>query len=1036
MKRIVLLSLASFAVIGSIAYLNHHNSFQPETNYLKADFSFEEVKSASDTKDWMDARYTNPETGEKFTTQELNEMFKEYSKMPKTKAISWFEQGPDNIGGRTRAIQPDKITADLVWAGGVSGGLFKSINGANNWTRVESYIDAGASPFISSMCQFTDGTLFVATGSKHDLWNGNGVWYTTDQGVSWSQVPGTSGFTQVNEIVAPEGGTTLWLTGASNGLKKWHFGDASLTDITPGPGSADEIACSPDGQVMMVALNGTQVYVSKDSGNSWVDKSGPQPGEISISGVHRVELAISPDLNSQGAHSLYVVRNTYLNLAGMNVSHDNGDTWNEFMGSSSPPSNLNIYNNQAFWNSVISVEPGNPEKILLGGLDIWKWEQTVNNPPSGGFEQLTQWFLAPSSPKYAHADNHEMKWDGNKLYLGNDGGVAVSYNTDENWYPTNRGYGVTQFYGIAFDKEGSVMGGTQDNGTLYNNHLNATYQEFREVSGGDGFQCEISFFNPDVFFTTSQYNGLLRTGDGGQTMNTFQPTLPFSYDAFGVSTNGHHPFHSRIFMAEHYDLNSEDSVVFIPGQNYDAGSTIMIPSAATGDSIAYTTPTALYYDDTLNYDPNLSATETSVVNQLTGQIVYLDLYNWSHLGTAGSGGNPPAVNDSLLVDFPGGTDTIIVQSVGTFTHYYGSNPNTGQQYDMELDSVAYNIAWDTLTVQDPYQSWFLLYINQNGGELWGTRNAARLSAPDAQWGIIAQGIGGGTQNTIDVEFSRDLNQIYVSTGGSTIRRIDGLGSIYTSNPGFDTLAFHTTSGAPFGTSVTTINPGIVSEGIATNPNNPNDLVIVSMNGQIRRSSNATDPTPTFSALATLSGILYDVIIDRDDPDILIVGHNNGVAVTETGGLTSGDWFDASQGFLGTPVYEVRQNWRTWNEGNNRPGEVYIGTHGRGIWSSESYLAVDDFTDQSNHNSFEESSNLTVFPNPTVNSATIKFTLDRSDEVQVYVYSLSGRLIHAEVTNLLAGEQSIALDGSMLSKGTYLVKLLTSTGQTSAKFIKR
>lgn len=93
-----------------------------------------------------------------------------------------------------------------------------------------------------------------------------------------------------------------------------------------------------------------------------------------------------------------------------------------------------------------------------------------------------------------HSDNHEMKWDNNnRLYIGNDGGIGISQDYGQSFYASNRGYNVTQFYGIAFDREGSVMGGAQDNGTLYNNHANNTYQEFREVLGGDGFECEISF---------------------------------------------------------------------------------------------------------------------------------------------------------------------------------------------------------------------------------------------------------------------------------------------------------------------------------------------------------------------------------------------------------------------------------------------------------------------------------------------------------------------------------------------------------------
>ena len=138
--------------------------------------------------------------------------------------------------------------------------------------------------------------------------------------------------------------------------------------------------------------------------------------------------------------------------------------------------------------------------ILIGGIDVWRWKQTVNNPPSGGFRKVSQWFVDPSSSIYVHADNHEMEWDNNgRFYSGSDGGVSVSNNVDATnpdaieWFVANRGYNVTQFYGIAFDKFGAVMGGAQDNGTLYNDHSNNTYKEFREVGGGDGFECEISF---------------------------------------------------------------------------------------------------------------------------------------------------------------------------------------------------------------------------------------------------------------------------------------------------------------------------------------------------------------------------------------------------------------------------------------------------------------------------------------------------------------------------------------------------------------
>jgi hypothetical protein len=60
-------------------------------------------------------------------------------------------------------------------------------------------------------------------------------------------------------------------------------------------------------------------------------------------------------------------------------------------------------------------------------------------------------------------------------------------------------------------------------------------------------------------------------------------------------------------LAEYYDLNSQDSVTFIPKKNYASGASIRVPSAASGDTMTFVTPTALYFDDTLFYTPSLTS---------------------------------------------------------------------------------------------------------------------------------------------------------------------------------------------------------------------------------------------------------------------------------------------------------------------------------------------------------------------------------------------------------------------------------------------
>lgn len=919
--------------------------------------------NGNDAAAWYKAQFVNLETGLPYSDEEIVEMRKDLRRLPSNKSIAFMDYGPDNIGGRTRAVQVDRTWNDRIWAGGVSGGLFVSYNGANSWTRVTSYEDVGASPNISSMTQTIDGTLYVATGSNQEG-SGNGVWYSQNFGESWTKIPGT---TNCTEIESSDVDNYAWLA-TSTGLKKFDVNENVLTSIGTGQsGGVNALKITKDGTIVIANISNL-TFVSKDGGESFENKSSNNPDDNLVgSSASRIEYTVSASENSSGMHSLYAVL-TNSNLVGMYVSHDDGDTWTKFVGASAPPNEFDIYRNQGTYNSIVSTNPLDAEEIYIGGIDIWRWKQTVNNPPSGGFEKVSQWFVNPTSSIYVHADNHEMKWDANnRLYIGNDGGVNITNDFADNWYPANRGYNVTQFYGIAYDRNGAVMGGAQDNGTLYSDHSLSTFQEFVEVSGGDGFQCEISHYNPNVAFATVQYGAIRRTGDGWATANGFVPDYPSSYDPVG-DAGAQHPFHTRIFLAEYFDENSEDSVMFIPTKNYNAGDVMSVPSLASGDTIYVTATEDYYFTDTLYYTPAVS-------------------------------------NDSVN---------------------FGVNPVTGELHAMGADTVDFNVAWDTLTVQDPFQSWFLVYTQANGGELWGTRNALRLSVSDVNWVNVARSIGSGGA---DVEFSRNLEHCYISAGNG-IWRLDGLGSVYTSDTAFvDKVAFYSSGGndfTPTYTQITKINNAAAS-GIAVNPNNADDLVM--FGGNVRRTSNATAASPNFTNLSAVGVPCTDGIIDRNDPNIIVAGTLMGAVVSDNGGSS---WTNVSAGFEGTVVTEVLQSWRTAEEGNGRPGEIYLGTYGRGIWASGDYLSVG--IDEQPID--EPELDMTIYPNPVQNEFSISFDMMHTGDVAVNVYSLSGaKLKTYDFPNVVSGVQNLNIDVSSLNRGTFIVQLVTEHQKHVKKIMK-
>ncbi|QCE40806.1 thrombospondin type 3 repeat-containing protein [Psychroserpens sp. NJDZ02] len=120
---------------------------------------------------------------------------------------SWLERGPNNVGGRTRAIMfdPNDATNETLFAGGVSGGLWKNTNISNvnsSWIRVD--IAENLAVTCITYDPNNSNIFYLGTGESYvsgDV-NGDGVWKSEDAGVSWTKVlGGISGPTTVETII-------------------------------------------------------------------------------------------------------------------------------------------------------------------------------------------------------------------------------------------------------------------------------------------------------------------------------------------------------------------------------------------------------------------------------------------------------------------------------------------------------------------------------------------------------------------------------------------------------------------------------------------------------------------------------------------------------------------------------------------------------------------------------------------------------------------------------------------------------------------
>jgi hypothetical protein len=183
------------------------------------------------------------------------------------------------------------------------------------------------------------------------------------------------------------------------------------------------------------------------------------------------------------------------------------------------------------------------------------------------------------------------------IYFATDGGIYQTLDyTGSSSFNLNNNLGITQFYGAAMNPTtGHIVGGTQDNGTLF---YSGDKQDWFHLFGGDGGYGAADPTDPNFFYGEVQRALIHRSSDGGQSSSFIYDTANPIGDAGGLESN-FIPF----FML---DPNEPNRMLVAcrrmwRSNNVKAASPDWFPIK---DSIEPPGPSARRRQGTSHYDPN------------------------------------------------------------------------------------------------------------------------------------------------------------------------------------------------------------------------------------------------------------------------------------------------------------------------------------------------------------------------------------------------------------------------------------------------
>ena len=394
-----------------------------------------------------------------------------------------------------------KSNPDILWVGTgtpasgrislLGDGVYKSTDGGETWRHM-GLTESRHIGRIQIHPENPDVVYAAAVGYHFSFNPERGLYKTEDGGETWEKVLYISEKTGVVDVVLdPENPETVYAAayhkqrvpwnfdedGPESGIYKSADGGRNWTRLTKG---------LPSGEIGRIGIavyprNTDILYASVENGNM------RPPTEEEIERAERRDR--EPEEQKIG-------RQVYR-------SDDGGQSWRR-----THPEEVSFSGGK--WYGVIYIDPNDPDVVYLPSVPLLR---SADGGKTWGEEE------PENIAQGVHVDHHAV-WidpdDSSHIRLGNDGGLAVSYDFGKTW-DFYENLPLAQFYAVGADMEQpyNIYGGLQDNGsvTFPSNSIygEITRDDVEWVGGGDGMYNLPDPENPRWLYNESQFGWAVRT---------------------------------------------------------------------------------------------------------------------------------------------------------------------------------------------------------------------------------------------------------------------------------------------------------------------------------------------------------------------------------------------------------------------------------------------------------------------------------------------------------------------------------------------